>query len=441
MKRRPECAACLGGIGGLLAILAASAALAQDPNEEDRLKQAGEALLPHFNAAPRETFRERFTPSFLRDVGADKLEAALKDLFKSHGKATAVRLIRLIGPFEAEMDFLFEKGVRVPSTMRLEAKPPHRIIGFQLHGAYKDNDTLGELIAEFRTLPGKAAFTFMKLSPDARTIWEHNATETLAVGSCFKLLLLAALADDIEQNKRQWQDITKLRAELISLPSGIMQDWPLGAPVTLHTLATLMISKSDNTAADHLFHVLGRPALEEIQKKFGVTDPKRNRPFLSAGEFFRIKHVLGSEEQKHYLEADLEARRRFLDSAVKHTKLAQPRLPTTPEHIDKVEWLFMTTELCRLVDWLRQREKAGQVREILSVGRGMPLDREYWPYIGYKFGYEPGVACFVLLLQDRGGAWFALVTTWNDPEKDVDYARLLVLTQRLVRLAQRQQVK
>lgn len=43
-----------------------------------------------------------------------------------------------------------------------------------------------------------------------------------------------------------------------SLPGGILQNWPKGAPLTLHTLAGLMISQSDNTAADTLLEILGR---------------------------------------------------------------------------------------------------------------------------------------------------------------------------------------
>ena len=51
------------------------------------------------------------------------------------------------------------------------------------------------------------------------------------------------------------------------------QDWPKGAPVTLHTLATLMISISDNTATDQLIAIVGRDAIAEELRASGHAEP------------------------------------------------------------------------------------------------------------------------------------------------------------------------
>ena len=66
-------------------------------------------------------------------------------------------------------------------------------------------------------------------------------------------------------------------------------DWPRGAPVTLHTLAALMISQSDNTATDMLLHPLGRENVERMMAAIGVAAPARNRPLLSTLELSAIK--------------------------------------------------------------------------------------------------------------------------------------------------------
>jgi beta-lactamase class A len=428
-------------VGLILVILVIGGTTAQETVDEARLKAAGDALLPYFAEIPRDTLRDRFTPAFLREVTLVKLENILKDLHKNHGKAIECRVVRMTGTHDGEVEFVFEKGVRLPTILHLESKPPHRIAGINFLGTQKENDTLAELTAEIQALPGDKAFTLMRLSPSRQTVWDHNGSQALAVGSCFKLVLLATLVDQIEAGKRNWQDTVTLQKELISLPSGVMQDWPVGAPVTLHTLATLMISRSDNTAADHLFHVLARTAIEDMQAKIGIGVPDKNRPFLSPGEFFRLKHVLGSDQQKQYLAADAAARRKLLDTLVKQTPLVQPRTLSVPEMIDQVEWFLSTSDLCRVLDWLRSREKTPQVKDILAVGRGLPVDRNYWTYLGYKFGAEPGVVSFALLLQNQQGSWFALSIAWNNPKEDVDYTRLFVFTQRLLRLAQRQQLR
>jgi beta-lactamase class A len=431
----------LSATGLILGILAVGGAGAQGGEGETRIKEVGEAFLACFAESPREKLRDRFTPEFVRVLSVTAVEEALKELHKKHGKATECRLVRMIGPFEAELEFVFEKGVRLPTILKIESRSPHRISGLQFLGTQRENDTLTELTNELKALPGEVAFTLMRLGPAQQTVWDHNGGQTMPVGSCFKLVLLATLVDQIEAGKLTWQQTVTLQKDLISLPSGVMQEWPIGAPVTLHTLATLMISRSDNTAADHLFHLLGRSAIEEMQARTGIRAPDKNKPFLSSGEFFRIKHVFSSEQQKRYVEADAAGRRKLLDTLVKETPLVRPRTLSVPELIDQVEWFMSTSDLCRVLDWLRSREKSPQVKDILAVGRGLPVDHRYWPYLGYKFGAEPGVLSFAGLLQNEKGTWFALSLAWNNPKEDVDYTRLFVFTQRLLRLAQRQQLQ
>ncbi|TGD67441.1 hypothetical protein EYC08_01910 [Tabrizicola sp. WMC-M-20] len=67
--------------------------------------------------------------------------------------------------------------------------------------------------------------------------------------------------------QRDWADVVRLDSHHISLPSGLMQDWPVGSSVTLHTAALLMIAESDNTATDLLIDLLGR---DRIAARLGL---------------------------------------------------------------------------------------------------------------------------------------------------------------------------
>ncbi len=99
--------------------------------------------------------------------------------------------------------------------------------------------------------------------------------------------MLSTLVQEIKAGKRKWSDVVPL--EVHSVPSGQMQDWPIGSPVTLHTLATMMISISDNTATDALIRVLGREAVAAEMVASGHAEPSRNIPMLTTVEFFALK--------------------------------------------------------------------------------------------------------------------------------------------------------
>ena len=80
------------------------------------------------------------------------------------------------------------------------------------------------------------------------------------LGSAFKLYVLGALAHAVAQGRVRWDDRLAIRARWKSLPSGVLQNVAAGTRVPLRRYANLMISISDNTAADHLIHRLGRRA-------------------------------------------------------------------------------------------------------------------------------------------------------------------------------------
>ena len=86
-----------------------------------------------------------------------------------------------------------------------------------------------------------------------------------------------------------------LDSALRSLPSGVLQSWPAGTPMTVESLAILMISQSDNTAADRLLHLLGRERVESRTRVAGNTHVARNTPFLTTREMFALKTPADSD--------------------------------------------------------------------------------------------------------------------------------------------------
>ncbi len=315
---------------------------------------------------------------------------------------------------------------------------PYLINGLRLTGFDTKEDSFDKVRADFEALQGDAGFTVSKLSGDTvEAIYEHNAETGFAVGSTFKLYVLSELARQVQTGSRKWSDVVTIDRK--SFPSGISQNWPDGAPATLQTLATLMISISDNTATDVLIHVLGRDNVGALLTATGHSNPDRTLPFLTSVEAFALKDkdqkdllerfVTGSEEEQAVMLKEA-AGRLSLDN-VNLTDLAGE----TPRHIDTVEWFVSPNDTAKLFSYIiKQGDKTAL--DVMAVNDGLPEgNKKDWEYIGFKGGSEPGVVSLNYLMKNKAGDWYVVAGSWNDTAKAVDTQTLVLLMSRLVSLA------
>src|SRR5690606_12626143 len=121
-----------------------------------------------------------------------------------------------------------------------------RIAGLLFEPPVASGD-LSQQVEAITALPGRTAILVLS-NGEAQA--EHNADEPLAVGSAAKLAVLKAVREAVEAGQLRWEQVVPLDDSWRSLPTGILQDWPADTPVTIATLANLMISISDNTATD-----------------------------------------------------------------------------------------------------------------------------------------------------------------------------------------------
>lgn len=403
----------------------------------DLLRQQAEKLFACLKSPNSETITHLFCDTFRKNIPPHELQRTLEGYIRSLGPPQRVRFQQVLAPFSAELEFEFPNS-RLAATMHLEIVPPHRISGLFFKPVVADNDSLASLLEGIKGLPGKKGLLLKRLDPKAETLLELNADIPFAIGSSFKLFLLAALAEDIVKGKRQWQEVVHLRSDCISLPSGMLQDWPIESPLTLHSLATIMLTRSDNTAADHLLQTLGRERVEAGLAEWGMAAAALNKPFLATNELFKLKLILPPETLQAYAAADEAGKRKLLADLVAKTPLREPRLLMQPLMIEQVEWFASPADQVRLLDRLRQPAWE-QARLLLGILPPFGMDDTQWSYAGYKGGAECGVINFTLLLQSRRGPWYAIALTWNDPQTDVDAPRLLGLLERLVRTLQRRE--
>jgi len=216
-----------------------------------------------------------------------------------------------------------------------------------------------------------------------------------------------------------------------------MQDWPQQAPVTLQTLATMMISISDNTATDTLMRLLGREAIAAEVVASGHSAPSRMLPMLTTIEAFALK-AGDPARAAEYARADDKAQFAMLDrwAPVLTRENVDPGRLATPQPlaIDSIEWFASAHDIARILARLRDGGDPA-VLQILSVNPSIPeQEATYWDYVGYKGGSESGVLNLSWLLKDKRGRWLAIAATWNNAEKNVDDTKLELLALRLMRM-------
>jgi hypothetical protein len=301
---------------------------------------------------------------------------------------------------------------------------------------------LDDAVAELQKLEGDVSFGVWRLGEaEPAPVITLDPDRPLAIGSAFKLYVLGALVRDTTQGTRKLSDLVTIDAGARSLPSGILQDWPEGATVTLDTAANLMISRSDNTATDLLMRTLGRDRVEAMLTPMGMRDPARTRPFLTTAEMFRLKFVDAGKAGIAYAALDETARREFLRARLPATPLSEDTIDagafSNPSQIDSIEWFASASDLARAMDWLRRNTEppqgaGGRLRGALAINPGLSISETQFPWIGFKGGSEPGVLNLSFLLRRADGAWFAVVASWNDPSQALDEQAFMPLVQRAI---------
>ncbi|HEY8497036.1 MAG TPA: serine hydrolase [Limnochordales bacterium] len=324
-----------------------------------------------------------FAPVFLAQVSVEQVERIVAQLRAGLGQLVGVE------GSGVTYEVVFEQGV-VPAQIALDAEG--RIARLFFGPPRPKVSGLQEALAPFAELPGQVSVLVLGGSAELAAL---NPDASLAVGSAFKLAVLAALRQQIVLGQRSWDEVVVLDETWRSLPSGILQDWPAGSPMTLHTLAALMISFSDNTATDALLNLVGRDAVEALTT--------RNRPFLSTREAFVLKSPANEDLLARWRAADEAGRRALLAEAAKRP-LPTADVFSSPRALD-VEWFFTTRELCGLM---------GAVYDLplMSINPGV-ANRDDWAWVAYKGGSEPGVLNLTTALVDANGAGYCVSATWN----------------------------
>lgn len=408
----------------LLALLALPQALrAQDAEVLARRAQDVAALIRGEKA-----YAEVFAPVFINAVPQEQFDALTGQLRDQLGPFTGLAtIVHGDSPGAGTIGLGFRDAV-ASGPIQLETAAPWRVAGLRLNSIRPVAAEGQSALDLVRALPGTTTAYLARLD-GGQTMLDHNGTAQLAIGSTFKLYVLSALVRSIARGEHRWDEVVPLSTR--SFPSGQMQDWPLGTPVTLQTLATLMVSISDNTATDQLMQVLGREAVEAELLASGHADPDKALPIMTTRELFLLK--LGAEETLAAYGSRTEWARRLILTTLQNRELDPALIQSVfgdgPHHIE-VEWFASARDIAGIYRRLADDPVA---TAILAINPGMDRGQfGAWRFGGYKGGSEPGVLNFSWLLRDPADQPWVLVMTWNNPDENVSEGRLIALAQQVL---------
>ncbi len=247
------------------------------------------------------------------------------------------------------------------------------------------------------------------------------------LGSMFKLYVLGAVARAVAAGTLHWDTPLTVTAQVKSLPSGQLQDAPDGTQVTVQQAATLMISISDNTAADLLIGAVGQPALQAAVRAMGNTHPALLDPFLTTKQMFTLgydapnRRAAWAAADPGQVNAATGAVHDASPAAVTTRTALLRQLPTStptvttadsrPGWLSGVEWYATPADICRAHAALHQlaQTPAGRpISAIMAKNPGVAVGTG-WTYVGYKGGSDTGVLTGSWYLQPSSGPATVLV--------------------------------
>jgi hypothetical protein len=361
-----------------------------------------------------------FAADFLNVIPAEKIVEIKKIYVDALGKYKEARST------DSGYRLIFEKG-EADSKIKVDADNKISTLWF---GAPEfTSDTFEAVKDELKKLPGDVSVCLLRRDPAkeaAEEVFVLNPDKPLGCGSAFKLYLLKALEDSINKSERSWNDVIELREEWRSFPSGILQEWPTGSRHTLETLAGLMISISDNTATDHIYHLIG---VDKLRKYF----PASCVDLYNTSQVLKLKFFFPADAQK-YLKADAAGKKAVLAAmdAIKPSEIASLSAIyqlDEPMLVEEIEWFISTRNLCDVIYSLRDNRL---IR--INPATGL-VDKKAWHIAGFKGGSEPGVLNYTWVLQKTPESpFYTLSCTIVNSQKAVDSDTFNTLASRMIQL-------
>ena len=370
---------------------------------------------------PEASIRSHFDIQFLSQEPPAELNSALKNI----GPLSVQSVVTNI-PVGLSAVVETTRGTELTMDLLVDSRGLIKVLVFEPYT--KPLESWAAVDAAVRSVAPKVALVVAAVhGSSCQTLHALNATTAMPLGSAFKLYVLDALAQDIAAGKVSWIKPLTLTAGEKSLPSGELQNDANGTRIPVETVASDMISLSDNTAADMLMSLVGRSSVEQAVKSSGAANPSLDVPFLTTREFFALKLGSWPKLAERYLALPPAKRLGFLTGTVDKVPLAsmRPGLRTwnAPRDVSSIEWFASPMDVCRVyahLASLARDPKLGPLSAILSANDGgLALNTAQWSSVWFKGGSEPGVLTLNYLATTKSGHEYVVSVLAENPSHTI----------------------
>ena len=256
-------------------------------------------------------------------------------------------------------------------------------------------------------------------------IFSRNQDISRAIASVFKIWVLGAVALAVEDGSiASVSNTLPLIADDISPVGATINEEPLGTQFSITDLAALMMGVSDNTATDHLFNFVGRPANEEILDDFNFSNTSVIEPFLTTNEAFHLFFTRPLSEALSYASGSETFQRNYLNNTL------DPLGPVTTIPFSNRETLLTTTwqantmDICNAIAGLRKfndlTDAFNLIDQAYGANAGIFNLRNNWERVWFKGGSlfdttgQRSLSGSWLLESDDRGAFVVVSLNTND---------------------------
>ena len=371
--------------------------------------------------------RAHFDSAFLAQVSPAMLNQALQG-------ATGVKLLSIqVSEPDALVATVSTSGVLPRAQVALTVDSQGQISGLRIGPvttASAPPTTWAGVDAAVRSVAPQVRLLVANVSNGScQPVHSIDPATAAPLGSLFKLYVLDALGTAVASGTVHWNQPLTVTAQLKSLPSGELQNEPDGTKISAQDTAAKMISISDNTAANMLINLVGRPAVETALSTSGMADPALDQPFLTTRELFVLKLDQWPALAERYIAANEAGRRALLAGTVDRAPLpalAAAQAWTTPRDINTLEWFASADDICRAytaLAALARQPGLSPIGQVLSINDGgLQLDPAQWTTTWFKGGSEPGVLTLAYLATTRTGHSYVVTVLAENPSQPIDEA-------------------
>lgn len=289
----------------------------------------------------------------------------------------------------------------------VEPDSPHRItelLAPRAQPAPSMPSNLDEVVPTWSDLAPEAPLLVADVANgQCQPIVSADLDQPAPVASAFKLYVLIAVAEAVADGALSWDDPVPIREEWKSHPTGTFQELAAGTERTVREHAIAMIQASDNTATDHLIHLVGREGVEQAVVRSGHGEPELNQPLLTTREAFLI--MMGGvddDEVAVYRDADIDDRRPLLEAWEERPLPPVTDFPMVATRTDTAGWFASPQDLCGALVMLEELSRwpgLEPLPEILAAPEHLvEVPDGGWAW--YKGGSAPGVLNGTMLVSD-----------------------------------------